>query len=128
MRPTRLAIVVAVLGLAVALLPAAVDPRLWALWPVYLGGLVLALGADALMVPKRAGVKATLAMPGTLYIGEEEEAVFLVGLKPRSAYEVEVDDEEMFEAEADAGGILPLTLVKGKEMGIRIKPAGTGSR
>ncbi len=80
MRPTRLAIVVAVVGLAVALLPAAVDPRLWALWPVYLGALVLALGADALMVPKKADVKATLAMPGTLYIGEEEEAVLTVAV------------------------------------------------
>jgi len=36
---------------------------------------------------------------------------------------VEIDDEEMFEAETDAGGILPVTLIKGKEMGIRIRPA-----
>ena len=61
-------------------------------------------------------------------LGEDEDAVFLVGLKPRTAYEVEIDDEEMFEADADPGGILPVTLIKGKEMGIRIKPAGTGSR
>ncbi|HEV7506012.1 MAG TPA: DUF58 domain-containing protein [Thermoanaerobaculia bacterium] len=80
MRPTRRAIVVVVLGLAVALLPAAVDARLWALWPVYLGALVLALGADASMVPKKSGVTAALAMPGTLYIGEEEEAVLTVAV------------------------------------------------
>jgi uncharacterized protein (DUF58 family) len=79
-RPTRRAIVVVVLGLAVALLPAAVDARLWALWPVYLGALVLALGADASMVPKKSGVTAALAMPGTLYIGEEEEAVLTVAV------------------------------------------------
>src|ERR1700686_2008052 len=80
MRPTRLAIVVAVLGLAVALLPAAIDAKLWALWPVYLGALVLALGLDALMVPKKSGVTAALAMPGTLYIGEDEEAVLTVAV------------------------------------------------
>jgi uncharacterized protein (DUF58 family) len=80
MRPTRLAIVIAVVGLAVALLPAAIDPRLWALWPVYLGALVLTLGADALLLPKKAGVTAKLAMPGTLYIGEDEEAVLTVAV------------------------------------------------
>jgi uncharacterized protein (DUF58 family) len=80
MRPTRRAIVLAILGLPVALLPAAVDARLWALWPVYLGGLVLALGADALMAPRAAGVSASVAMPGTIYIGEEEEAVLRVAM------------------------------------------------
>jgi hypothetical protein len=55
-------------------------------------------------------------------LGEDEEVVFLVGLKPRVTYEVEIDDEEMYEGSADAGGILPLTLIKGKEMGIRIRP------
>jgi uncharacterized protein (DUF58 family) len=80
MRPTRRAIVLAVLGLPVALLPAAVNARLWALWPVYLGGLALALGVDALMAPRAAGVSASVAMPGTLYIGEEEEAVLTVAV------------------------------------------------
>jgi hypothetical protein len=62
-------------------------------------------------------------------LGEEEDAVFLVGLKPRTAYEVEIDDEEMFEGETDAGGILQLALIKGREMGIRIRAVGTaGSR
>jgi hypothetical protein len=55
---------------------------------------------------------------------EEEDAVFIVGLKPRQSYqvEVEVDDEEMFETAADRGGILPLTGVpRGKSTGIRSK-------
>jgi uncharacterized protein (DUF58 family) len=80
MRPTRRAIVLAILGLPVALLPAAVNARLWALWPVYLGALALALGVDALMAPRAAGVAASLAMPGTIYIGEEEEAVLTVAV------------------------------------------------
>src|SRR4029079_6182639 len=95
MRPTRRAIVLAILGLPVALLPAAVDARLWALWPVYLGGLALALGVDALMAPRAAGGSASVAMTGTLsidaeagavstpgpvYSGEEEEAVLTVAV------------------------------------------------
>jgi hypothetical protein len=56
-------------------------------------------------------------------LGEEEDVVFLVGLKPRGLYEIEIDDQEMFEEAADAGGIVPLTLSKGKEIGIRIRPS-----
>ncbi|HEX4964922.1 MAG TPA: DUF58 domain-containing protein [Thermoanaerobaculia bacterium] len=78
MLPTRRAIAVAVLGLPVALLPEVVDARLWAFWPVYLGALLLVLGVDALLLPKKSGVAVSLAMPGTLYIGEEEEAVLTV--------------------------------------------------
>jgi hypothetical protein len=55
-------------------------------------------------------------------LGEEEDAVFIVGLKPRQTYQVEVDDEEMFEGAADRGGILPLLDVpRGKATGIRLK-------
>ena len=80
MRPTGRAIVLAVLGLPVAFLPAAVNARLWAFWPVYLGALLLALGVDALLVPRGAGVTASVAMPGTIYIGEDEEAVLTVAV------------------------------------------------
>jgi hypothetical protein len=53
--------------------------------------------------------------------GEEEDAVFVVGLAPKRSYEVEIDDEEMFEGEADPGGILPLSVPKGKDTDIRIR-------
>jgi hypothetical protein len=39
---------------------------------------------------------------------EDEQPVFVVGLEPRRAYMVEVDDEEIYEAEADPAGILQL--------------------
>jgi hypothetical protein len=51
---------------------------------------------------------------------EDEDAVFVLGLEPHRTYKVEVDDEEMFEADADAGGILMLDLPKGKTTGFRI--------
>jgi hypothetical protein len=58
-------------------------------------------------------------------LGEEADAVFVVGLEPRKAYEVEIDDEEMYEAAADAGGVLMLEVPKGKEVGLRFRPAAT---
>jgi hypothetical protein len=62
---------------------------------------------------------------------DEEQAVFIMGLGPKRAYEVEIDDEEMFESAADPGGILELDLPHGKEVGVRIReaplPSGRGS-
>jgi hypothetical protein len=54
---------------------------------------------------------------------EEEEAAFVVGLEPRRTYQVEIDDEEVFEDVTDAGGILELDLPHGKEVGVRIREA-----
>jgi uncharacterized protein (DUF58 family) len=77
-RPTRRAVLVAALGLPVALLPTIVHPRLWPFWPLYLGAFVLAFGLDALLAPRRRKVTCTAEVPGTIYIGEEAEAVLTV--------------------------------------------------
>ncbi len=53
----------------------------------------------------------------------EGGAVFLAGLQPRRTYQVEVDDEEVYEAATDPGGILELDLPQGKEVGVRIREA-----
>jgi hypothetical protein len=53
--------------------------------------------------------------------GEDEDLVFLVELVPRATYEVEIDDEEMQEAETDPGGILELEVPTGKAVGIRLR-------
>jgi len=52
---------------------------------------------------------------------EEDEPVFIVGLEPRHTYLVEIDDEEMYEAVSDPGGILQLELPPGKRVGVRVK-------
>ena len=53
---------------------------------------------------------------------EDEQAIFVVGLDPKHTYQVEIDDEEMFEATTDQGGILELLEVpRGKETGVRIR-------
>ncbi|MGA3019881.1 MAG: hypothetical protein ABSF62_22405 [Bryobacteraceae bacterium] len=51
-------------------------------------------------------------------------AVYLVGLVPGHTYEVEVDDEEMYEADSDRAGILAVEVPAGKEVGLRIKEQG----
>ncbi len=51
---------------------------------------------------------------------DDEDAVFVLGLEARRTYQVEVDDEEIFEEDADAGGILELDLPKGKTTGFRV--------
>jgi hypothetical protein len=57
---------------------------------------------------------------------DEEAAVFLLGLEPGHTYQVEIDDEEIFEAGTDRGGILELDVPRGKPVGVRIKEIGAG--
>jgi hypothetical protein len=83
------------------------DPRS-VVAPISLGVAVVALG------PGARKFRVTL---------DQEEAVFIVALEPRRAYQVEIDDEEMFEAVTDPGGILELDLPHGKEVGVRIREA-----
>jgi hypothetical protein len=52
---------------------------------------------------------------------EEEEAVFILGLTPKQKYDVELDDREMFEAIADAGGIIQLPVPRKMELGVRVR-------
>jgi hypothetical protein len=48
------------------------------------------------------------------------DKAFVIGLKPRAAYDVEVDDEEMTETETDAAGTLEISLPKNQETGVKI--------
>ena len=48
---------------------------------------------------------------------DEGSAVFIVNLEPRHTYQVEVDDQELYEADTDGGGILELEVPTGKEVG-----------
>ena len=54
---------------------------------------------------------------------DEGETVFIVALKPRQAYEIEVDGEEMREETTDPGGILSLQLPAKVEIGVRMREA-----
>ncbi len=64
-------------------------------------------------VPKRAAEDKT-------------DDVFVVGLEPRQHYHVEADEQEMFEEEADAGGILFLPNLR-TGTGVRLNPVALDS-
>ena len=51
----------------------------------------------------------------------DAEAVFVLNLTPRATYDVEVDDEELWEEQTDAGGTLVLSFPEGTNAGVRIK-------
>ena len=51
----------------------------------------------------------------------DSEAVFVLNLEPRAAYDVEVDDQELWECETDAGGTLVLSFPEGAAAGVRIR-------
>ncbi len=86
--------------------------------PVSLGPVKVFFAASGLRLesgwlpPPEEGAKAV------------EEVGFIVGLAPESRYDVEVDDEEMFEAKTDSGGILELKFAPGRKAGVRLRKSG----
>ena len=52
---------------------------------------------------------------------QPEEDAFVLGLKPRAVYQIEVDDEELVEQSTDPGGILSLRLPRQVKVGVRIR-------
>jgi hypothetical protein len=88
---------------------------------VFEDGNVTSLDRKNILAPiqmTEATIVATRRFQVTL---DEEDAVFVLGLEPGRTYQVEIDDEEIFEAAADAGGILVLDPPHGKPAGVRIR-------
>jgi hypothetical protein len=81
------------------------DPRA-AAEPLDLGRAVILFGAHT--------QKFKVAAAG-------KEPVFVVGLKPRQNYLIEVDDEELSEQQTDPGGILALDVPHDIEVGVRLR-------
>jgi hypothetical protein len=50
----------------------------------------------------------------------EDGSVFVAGLKPATPYDIEIDDEEMYEVKSDAAGIVALTFRPGRKVEGRI--------
>lgn len=84
--------------------------------PIQIGDATILLGAAALRF-----------VTGEMPVDEEgkkfEQDVFLLGLPPNTRYDVEPDDEEMFEAATDEGGIMALKFPRGRKVEVRLKPA-----
>jgi len=51
----------------------------------------------------------------------DSQAVFILNLKPGSAYDVEIDDEELSEEVTDVGGTMVLQLSEGVAAGVRLR-------
>jgi hypothetical protein len=54
---------------------------------------------------------------------DQDEDVFVLGLKPHRTYQIEIDDEEMSEGKTDAGGIIELKLPHKVQIGVRMREA-----
>ncbi|MBZ5581644.1 MAG: hypothetical protein LAQ30_05455 [Acidobacteriia bacterium] len=103
-----------------------------AAWFGYFNGIAQKFenGRPAVLNPRDAAVRLGAA---SVFLGRsarklrltvgQGEAVFLAGLQPRRTYQVEVDDEQVYEAATDPGGILELDLPRGKEIGVSIREA-----
>jgi len=73
----------------------------------------LQIGDHVIMVGE-SKMRLSLVLP-------ETARYFLVGLKPNTRYEIEVDDEELTEARSDAGGILALTFPASQNVNVLIR-------
>jgi hypothetical protein len=78
------------------------------------------LSLDPIALPEAVVLSANYAKKFKITV-EEGETVFVVALKPRQAYEIEVDDEEMREETTDPGGILSLQLPSKVAVGVRMR-------
>ncbi|MCS7042746.1 MAG: hypothetical protein NZR01_08135 [Bryobacteraceae bacterium] len=100
---------------------------------LFLDGRRILVRPEAQPRPIEMGPARILFAPGGLRFetgwltpGEEgektvEEVAFVLGMEPGARYDVEVDGEEMFEAEADQGGILELRFRPGRKAAVRIR-------
>lgn len=90
-------------------------------------GSATTLNPQLVSAPMSLGDAVVCLAHGTLRFAvklDEEDVVFILGLEAGRTYQVEVDDEEMYEAPAGRGGILELNDVpRGRPIGIRLKPA-----
>jgi hypothetical protein len=102
-----------------------------AIWMGYFDGR-LQLFRDGKIQTLKAGATAeTLRVGGIAIISArdrdafrfrvDEEQTFVIGLAPHARYDIEIDDQELSEAETDAGGTLVLALPEGTDAGVRIR-------
>jgi hypothetical protein len=86
-------------------------------------GHIESLRAGAATKPVRIGdaVLLTAESKESARFRADAEAVFVLNLAPRAHYEIEIDDQELYDAETDAGGTLVLAFPEGANTGVRIR-------
>jgi hypothetical protein len=93
---------------------------------LFTDGHVQSLRPGAATKPVRIG-DAVLLSAGSrdaVKFRANAEAIFVLNLSPRSTYEIEIDDQELSEAETDVGGTLVLSFPEGIDTGVRIRKVG----
>jgi len=93
---------------------------------VFRDGKLETLRSGASTRPVRVGDAVILSAPapendGTIRFPAATEVTVVLGLAPRSAYDIEIDDEELAEGSTDAGGSLVVTIPPETEAGVRIR-------
>lgn len=73
----------------------------------------LEIGTNIVMVGE-SPMQWSLTLP-------EATRYFVIGFKPNTVYEMEVDDEELREVKTDAGGVLALTFPASTNVGVSLK-------
>ena len=81
------------------------------------------LSFDPIPMPEAVVMSANYAKKFSITLQEGSEAVYVVALKSRQPYDVEVDDEELREETTDPGGILKLQLPSKIPIGVRMREA-----
>jgi hypothetical protein len=94
---------------------------------VFRDGKLETLRSGAVLQPVRVGDAVLLSAPapeadGSTRFKAVTEATFMLGLAASSAYDVEIDDQELAEGDTDAGGTLVIALAPETEAGVRIRP------
>jgi hypothetical protein len=89
-------------------------------------GQLQTLKAGSAVKPVRVGDSLLLTAPapsaeGMIRFAGEAETMFVLSLAPMAQYDIEVDDEELWEGITDAGGTLTLTLPPDTQAGVRIR-------
>jgi hypothetical protein len=93
---------------------------------VFRDGKLETLRAGGSTKPVRVGDAVILSAPalesdGTVRFAAATEVTVVLGLTPRSSYDIEIDDEELAEGSTDAGGTLVVSLPPGTQAGVRIR-------
>ena len=89
-------------------------------------GHLQVLKAGSAAKPVRVGDTQLLTAPlpatdGAIRFSAESETLFLLGLAPSAPYDVEVDDQELWQETTDVGGTLKLTLPPETQAGVRVR-------
>jgi uncharacterized protein (DUF58 family) len=121
--PSPRAVALAAAGLPVALLPALAAPRLWPLWPAFLGALTLALALDALLAPRRREVGVAVELPAAIAIGEGGTAELTVSAPRPLPVSVAVDLSEKLQPQPRLHG---LATAAGGRLTCRLVPVRRG--